>query len=90
MDLGLHIVDSVRGLNLKRDGLAGQSLDKDLHATTETEDEVKGRLLLDVVVGQGAAILQLLASEDKPLLIRRDAIGENGCQSGMPIAVGGG
>jgi hypothetical protein len=30
-------------------------------------------LLLDVVVGQGAAILQLLASEDQTLLVRGDA-----------------
>ena len=30
--------------------------------------------LLDVVVGQGAAILELLASEDESLLVRRDAL----------------
>lgn len=47
-------------------------LDKDLHTTTETKDWVKCWLLLDVVVTQGAAILQLLSSEDKTLLIRRD------------------
>jgi hypothetical protein len=45
-----------------------------LHTTTETENQVQGRLLLDVVVGQGAAILELLASEDQTLLIRRDAL----------------
>ncbi len=31
------------------------------------------RLLLDVVVGQGAAVLQLLAGEDQTLLVGRDA-----------------
>ena len=31
-------------------------------------------LLLDVVVGQGAAIFQLLAGEDEALLIRGDAL----------------
>ena len=31
-------------------------------------------LLLDVIVGKGAAILKLLASEDKTLLVRRDAL----------------
>ena len=31
-------------------------------------------LLLDVVVGQGAAILKLLASENQALLVRRDAL----------------
>ena len=30
-------------------------------------------LLLDVVVSQGAAILELLAREDQTLLVRRDA-----------------
>ena len=30
--------------------------------------------LLDVVVGEGTAILQLLASEDQALLIGRDAL----------------
>ena len=34
---------------------------------------MKGGLLLDVVVRQGATILQLLASEDQALLVRRDA-----------------
>ena len=32
------------------------------------------RLLLDVVVGQGAAVLELLAGKDEPLLVRRDAL----------------
>ena len=34
---------------------------------------MEGRLLLDVVVCQGAAILQLLASKDQALLVRGDA-----------------
>ena len=33
---------------------------------------MKSRLLLDVVVTQGSAILKLLAGEDKTLLIGRD------------------
>jgi hypothetical protein len=45
-----------------------------LHATTEAEDEVEGGLLLDVVIGKGAAILKLLAGENQALLIRRDAL----------------
>jgi hypothetical protein len=40
-----------------------------LHATTEAEDQVEGGLLLDVIVGQGAAILELLASKDQALLV---------------------
>ena len=38
-------------------------------ATTKTEHQVEGRLLLDVVVRKSAAILQLLAGKDQPLLI---------------------
>ena len=45
-----------------------------LTATTEAEDEVKSALLLDVVVGEGAAILELLASEDQALLVRGDTL----------------
>jgi hypothetical protein len=45
----------------------------DLIATTKTEHQVKSRLLLDVVVGQSAAIFQLLAREDQALLIGRDS-----------------
>ena len=35
---------------------------------------MEGRLLLDVVVGESAAILKLLASENQALLVRRDAL----------------
>ena len=35
---------------------------------------MEGRLLLDVVVGQSAAILQLLAGKDEALLVRRDPL----------------
>merc|ERR1712146_524642 len=44
-----------------------------LVAAAEAEHEVEGRLLLDVVVRQGAAILELLAGEDQALLVGRDA-----------------
>lgn len=45
-----------------------------LGSTTKAEDQVKGRLLLDVVVRKGAAILKLLASEDQTLLVRGNAL----------------
>ena len=35
---------------------------------------MEGGLLLDVVVGQGAAVLQLLAGEDQTLLVRGDPL----------------
>ena len=59
---------------LESDGLAGEGLDKDLHSSTKTEDKVERRLLLDVVVGQGASILELLTSKDQALLVRGDTL----------------
>ncbi len=35
-----------------------------LGSTTQTKDEMKSRLLLDIVVGESAAVLELLAGED--------------------------
>ena len=35
---------------------------------------MQGGLLLDVVVGEGAALLELLAGEDEALLVRGDAL----------------
>ena len=74
LDLGLHVLDSVRSFHLKGDGLAGQSLHEDLHTSTETKYEMKGRLFLDVVVAKSAAILELFSSEDKSLLVWGDAL----------------
>ena len=73
LDLGLHVLDAIASLNLQGDGLAGQSLDENLHTTSQSEDEMEGGLLLDVVVRQGPTVLQLLASEDQPLLVRGDS-----------------
>jgi len=44
-----------------------------LVSSTEAENQVKGRLLLDVVIRQGTAVLELLSSKDETLLIRGDA-----------------
>merc|ERR1711945_43533 len=69
LDLSLDIFNGVRWFNLKRDGLASQGLDKNLHTSTKTENQMQSGLLLDVVVREGAAILKLFASKDQPLLI---------------------
>merc|ERR1712198_377059 len=45
-----------------------------LATSSQAEDKVEGRLLLDVVVGKSATILELLASEDQTLLVGRDAL----------------
>ena len=34
LDLGLHVLNGVRGLYVQSDSLASQCLDEDLHATT--------------------------------------------------------
>ena len=73
----LHVGDRVGRLDVEGDGLAGagQGLDEDLHhATAEPEDEMERRLLLDVVVRKGTAVLELLAGEDEALLVGRDAL----------------
>merc|ERR1712232_1267029 len=72
LDLGLDILDGIRWLNVKSDSFTSQGLDEDLHTTSESEDQMEGGLLLDVVVGEGSAVLELLTGEDKSLLIRRN------------------
>jgi len=72
LDLGLDVVNGIAGLDIQGNGLSSQSLYEDLHTSTETKHQVKGGLLLDVVVRQGTAILELLSGKDKTLLIRGD------------------
>jgi len=69
LDLGLDVLNSVGWLDIEGDGLTSEGLDEDLHTTSESEDEMEGGLLLDVVVGESSSILELLTSEDKSLLI---------------------
>merc|ERR1719249_646505 len=73
LDLGLHILNGVRWLNLKSDGLASQGLDKDLHTSSQSEDQMQGALLLDIIVRKSSSILQLLSSEDQSLLVWGDS-----------------
>lgn len=74
LDLRLNIVDGIRRFDLQGDGLAGEGLDKDLHTATKTENKVKSRLLLDVIIGKSATVLKLFAGEDQALLIRRNSL----------------
>uniref|UniRef100_A0A224ZAW2 Ubiquitin/40s ribosomal protein s27a fusion n=1 Tax=Rhipicephalus zambeziensis TaxID=60191 RepID=A0A224ZAW2_9ACAR len=57
LNLCLDILNSVTGLDFERDGLSGECLDKNLHATTESQHQVKGGLFLDIVVRECAAVL---------------------------------
>ena len=73
LDLGLDVFDTISWLNLEGDVLASEGLDEDLHTTTEPQNKVQGGVLLDRVVLEGVAVFELLASEDKTLLIWRNA-----------------
>jgi len=42
LNLRLDIFDGVTWLNLQGDGLSREGLDKDLHATSQSQDEMKG------------------------------------------------
>src|ERR1700723_986668 len=74
LDLRFDVVDCVGRLDLESDGFAGQRLHEDLHTATETQDEMEGGLLLDVVIRESATILKLLAGEDETLLIGRNTL----------------
>ena len=45
-----------------------------LGSSSESQDEVERRLLLDVVVRKSAAVLELLSGEDQALLVRGDTL----------------
>merc|ERR1712165_347277 len=63
LDLSFHVLDSVRWFDVKSDGLSSQSLHENLHSTSESEDKMESRFLLDVIVGEGSAVFELLASK---------------------------
>jgi len=73
LDFGLDVVDGIGRLDFKGNRLSREGLDKDLHSTAETEDEVESGFFLDVIVGEGAAVFELFAGEDQALLVRWDA-----------------
>jgi len=41
LDLLFDVVDRVRALNLEGDGLSSQGFDEDLHASSQSEDQVE-------------------------------------------------
>src|SRR5689334_13776095 len=54
LNLLLHILDGVRALNFQSNGLSSQSLNEDLHSSSQSKDKVKSALLLNVVVSEGS------------------------------------
>merc|ERR1712121_479534 len=73
LDLGLHILNGVGRFNLKSNGLASQGLDKDLHTSSQSENQMQSTLLLDVIVGESSSIFKLLSGKDQSLLIWGDS-----------------
>ena len=73
LDFSFDVIDGVAWLDFQGNGLSGKCLDENLHTSTKTEYEMKGGFFLDVVVAQSAAIFQLLASENKTLLVWGDS-----------------
>ena len=67
-DLLLALVDT------SESGERWLDLDAADTATAETEHQMESGLLLDVVVAESAAVLELLSGEDQSLLIGRDAL----------------
>jgi hypothetical protein len=59
---------------LRDDSRSGKGLDLDLISRSESEDEVKGGFLHDVVVSEGSAVFKLPSSKDESLLDQRDSL----------------
>jgi len=51
----------------------GLNFDASESTSSEAQHQVKGRFFLNVVVGQGASIFELLSCENQALLIRGDS-----------------
>merc|ERR1711957_238866 len=69
LNLGLDIINGIGWLNIQSDSLSSECFYKDLHSSSETKNQMKSRLLLNIVVTQRAAIFQLLSSKDETLLV---------------------
>jgi len=74
LDFGLDVGDRVIWLDVKGDCLSSERFHKDLHGTTsKSENKMKGRFFLNIVVGKCSAIFKLFSGEDQSLLLWRDA-----------------
>jgi len=73
LDFGFDIFNGVSWFDVQSDSLSCEGFDEDLHATSESEDQVKSRLLLDVVIRESSTVFKLLSGEDESLLIWWDS-----------------
>merc|ERR1711943_72319 len=73
LDLSLDVFNGVGLFDIKGNGLSCEGLDKNLHTTSESEDEMEGGFLLDVVVLESTSILKLISGKDESLLVWGDS-----------------
>ena len=73
LDFSFDILNGVCWLNIKGDCFTSEGLDEDLHTSSKSENEMESGLFLDVVIGEGSAVLELLTSKDESLLIWWDS-----------------
>merc|ERR1719270_3269067 len=69
LDFGFHILNGVRSLNLQGYGLSSERFHKDLHSSSQSENQVESGFFLNVVIRQSSTIFKLLACKNQPLLI---------------------
>merc|ERR1712112_742027 len=74
LNFSFDIFNGIGWLDLKGDCFTSKSLDENLHSTPKSQDQVKGRLLLDVIIGKSSSILELFSSEDQSLLVWWDSL----------------
>ena len=73
LDFSFDILNGVCWFNIKGDGFTSEGLNEDLHTSSKSENEMESGLFLDVVIGEGSAVLELLTSKDESLLIWWDS-----------------
>ena len=74
LDLCFDVLNCVSGLNIDGHCSSSKGFHEHLHTTPQSQDEVDGGLLLDVVVAQSTCIIELLARKDESLLIGWDTL----------------
>jgi len=74
LDLRLDIGNGIRGLHIKSNRFSSQRLDKNLHSSSQTENQMKCGFLLNVIIGQCSSIFKLLSSKNEPLLVRGNSL----------------
>jgi len=69
LDFSFNILNCVSWFDIKGDCLSSKSLYEDLHTSSKSENEMESGLFLNIVIGEGSAVLELLSGEDESLLI---------------------